>query len=75
VELIGTSPLGWIGATGHHRLTGARREESSREAKIGKLANEWRVPLSPMRSASARSHGGVSAFSPDPQKFCHRLSE
>src|SRR6266700_289157 len=36
---IGTSPSsGWIDATGHHRVTRARREESSSGAKIGELA-------------------------------------
>src|SRR6266700_2263036 len=40
VELIGT-PLsfGWMDATGHHRVTRARREGSTRGAEIGKLAN------------------------------------
>src|SRR6266498_2203214 len=39
---LGSSRLvrpGWFAVTGHHRVTRARREESSRGAEIGNLAN------------------------------------
>jgi hypothetical protein len=51
VDLIGTSPFpAWINASGHHRVTRTRREESIGGAEIGSRASEIRAAITWMVS-------------------------